>query len=983
MYPEQILILGAYGQRNLGDDALLEVFLEQLKPARLAVNSASPAETSQRYGVEVVATYSRWPRLRRPRILLGSDAIVFGGGSLLKELEGGLVARLLYFLRIFLLLLFARLMGRPSAMLGVGMGPLNRPIYRWLARHAANLTDLICVRDHDSHDLLRAIGVTRPVYVTADPVFTMTANPPAGRLIKPNHLDKALLGEDLAPRSCTVAVIPRYSLGAAEVDALVAACDHMVEAYGARILLIPFQTGYQEKFDDAHIARQIMARMGHADAAEVLEAEGVGAAMAAIGAADLVLSARLHGLIFAALGGVPGVGLDYEVKVRSFMREIGQGDLALSLEDLAIGRLPGLLDTAWASRRERAAVITAQVTTLRVRSRENFSHFRELTARPKGGGLLSGGAMLFVSMTVVNAGNYLFNLVLGRWLGPSAFADLSLMITALLMITMVTATLQTISAKFSAMHAAAGDPERVWAVRAWLGRWAWGLGGLALAAFALGAPTWQGFFQSASPWPFVILGLGLPLYFAQGVDRGVLQGQVRFGALALSYQAEMWVRLVGAVILVAMGWSVNGAVAGVTLSLAAAWLAGWWPLAARARRPVPAIRPEERAAVLAFCGPVLAALVGQVIINNSDILIVKHFFSAEVAGHYAALALIGRIVFFATLSVVAAMFPIVAQKQQRGEPHRHLLWLSLGLVVAASLAVIAATLAIPALMVRLLFGEAYLPIVPLLWLYGVATMLYAMANVVINYRLSTGDGGGSALSMAAGLAQVAGLWLFHASLEQVVLVQVVLMIGLLAALLAWDWWLARKAGAGAGAQRSEVRLLPLRRRWRPLLLAGAALAALLLMWQVAGAQGPGGDPGAAQQQLIQIMPALRDSEAEQAAGAYIPGVGAVITLDLLRGPNTFKDKPADAGVRDWAIYLMGAFGPRLSAVPPGETIAISVSYYDFAARTYHQLVISSAAASVKDSATYRIWLDGQRFGGAASAADAPQMARTRLSPEVK
>jgi hypothetical protein len=330
------------------------------------------------------------------------------------------------------------------------------------------------------------------------------------------------------------------------------------------------------------------------------------------------------------------------------------------------------------------------------------------------------------------------------------------------------------------------------------------------------------------------------------------------------------------------------------------------------------------------------------------------------------------------------MFPIVAQRQQRGEPHRHLLWMALGLVAAASLAVIAATLVIPALMVRLLFGEAYLPIVPLLWLYGVATMLYAMANVVINYRLSTGDGGGSALSMAAGVAQVVGLWIFHDSLTQVVLVQVVLMIGLLTALLAWDWRLARRQEAGggmpeAGVIYAEPAAVPAARRWRPLLLAGVALVALLMMWQVVGAQAPAGVPNAAQDQLIQILPSLRDSEAEQVAGAYIPGVGAVITLDLLRGPNTFKDKPADAGVRDWAVYLMGAFGPKLSAVLPEETIAISVNYYDFATRTYHQLVITSTSANVKDSGTYRIWLDGQRFGGAAEVAPVPNAARLAVA----
>lgn len=955
-----IFLLGAYGQNNLGDDALLEVFLEQLNDAHLIVNSAQPRRTQRRYGVEAVATYSSWPRLRRPRALWRSDAIVFGGGSLLKEIEGGLVARLLYFVRIFLLLLFGKLFGRPTAMLGVGIGPLDRPLYRWLSRHAANLTDLICVRDTDSRDLLHAIGVRRPIRVTADPVFTLGGERPAS--------NSAISSEEDRP---TVVVVPRYSLREEQVVALAAACDHMVETHGALVRFVVFQTGYRACFDDAAAARAVLGHMRHAEAAELRIPETPSAALELIGQASLLLSSRLHGLIFATIRGVAAVALDYETKVRSFMREIGQEDASVSLAELAGGALPGVLDAVWADRRERGATAQTQIAALRARGHENFAQFRELIAQPRRASALTGGALLFASMTIVNAGNYLFNLVLGRWLGPAAFADLSLVITILLVITMVTSTLQTISAKFAAMHAASGDESQIRAVRGWLGRGAWALGAAMLLAFVGGSTLWQSFFQTTSAWPFVILGLGMPLYFVQGVDRGVLQGQTRFGPLALSYQAEMWARLLGAVALVALGFAVNGAVAGVTISLIATWLVGYWflrPRQASERRTQP-LPQADRRAILSFAGPVVAALVGQVMINNSDILIVKHFFPAEEAGHYAALALIGRIVFFATLSVVAAMFPLVAQKQQRGEPHRHLLWMALGLVAVASLAVIAAALVVPGLMVRVLFGEAYLAIAPLLWLYAVATMLYALANVVINYRLSAGDGGGSALAMLAGAAQVGGLWLFHSSLREVVVVQIVLMVGLFVLLLAWDWRLARRARpvtVHAAAPSIPARG-GLRRRLRGLLLGIFTLSLLLLMWQVAGAQAPTGGY-AAHQQVQQILPSLRDSEAEHASGAYFPGIGAMISLDMVRGPNAFPDKPAKPGVHDWMVYLLGAFGPRLTAVPPGETIAFSTDYYDYDERSYHQIVVSSRAADITDSGKYVAWFDGQPYDQASAAA---------------
>lgn len=418
-----------------------------------------------------------------------------------------------------------------------------------------------------------------------------------------------------------------------------------------------------------------------------------------------------------------------------------------------------------------------------------------------GSALFKGSALLFVSTTIVNAGNYLANLLLGRLLGPAAFADLSLVVTLILVMSFISASLTQTTAKFAAINTARNDLQRIASLRRWLAQRAWAVGIVVLALLVFGSPLLQDFFQTASIWPFVILGLGIPLLFAKGVEQGVLQGQTRFGTLALSYQAEMWVRLIASLLFVAIGWGVNGAVVGLVLSLVATWL-----VARRARVGLPmsgVLAAEEQRSITRFAGPVLIALIGQILINNSDILIVKHFFAPEPAGQYSALALIGRIVFFATWSVVTAMFPVAAQRKQRGEPHRQLLAMSLGLVTVISSGIIAMTVLVPELIVGTLFGPAYLQIAPLLWLYAVATMLYALANVVINYRLSIGDSGGSFVSMGAGIAQVVGLWLFHSSLREVVLVQIGIMAVLLIVLLIWDLWLAFTAQPGKRLESSS------------------------------------------------------------------------------------------------------------------------------------------------------------------------------------
>jgi len=297
---------------------------------------------------------------------------------------------------------------------------------------------VICVRDHASYELLRAIGVRKPVQLTADLVFALDAGSPSPiRTAQPAALVAVARGR----RHPRVVVIPRYSLTAAQQSAIALACDHLVDAYGARIIFMPFQTGYLPRFDDLAAIAGIQGGMRQAAASEVFLTEDPRNALACIGSADLVLSARLHGLIFAALGAVPLVALDYEVKVGSFMHEIGQHWASLSLPDLDAGRLPALLDRAWDERAATPPVLRAHVCALRDNAERNFTTAAEVLDRPRAPGLLTASALLLISTTLVNAGNYLFNVLLGRALGPAAFADVSVIVTLMLVLSFLTSAI--------------------------------------------------------------------------------------------------------------------------------------------------------------------------------------------------------------------------------------------------------------------------------------------------------------------------------------------------------------------------------------------------------------------------------------------------------------------------------------------------------------------------------------------------------------
>ena len=113
-------------------------------------------------------------------------------------------------------------------------------------------------------------------------------------------------------------------------------------------------------------------------------------------------------------------------------------------------------------------------------------------------------------------------------------------------------------------------------------------------------------------------------------------------------------------------------------------------------------------------------------------------------------------------------------------------------MAGVSLPIVLLTLFVPEWVVSILFGDKYLSIANLLWFYALATTLYAMGNVVINYRLSLGMGRETGFAIAAGIAQVLGIIFFHQSLAQVVYVQVIVMATLFLALM-WHNFLHEKA----------------------------------------------------------------------------------------------------------------------------------------------------------------------------------------------
>ena len=387
--------------------------------------------------------------------------------------------------------------------------------------------------------------------------------------------------------------------------------------------------------------------------------------------------------------------------------------------------------------------------------------------------VLSGSVIMLVAMMLVNLFNFSYNVVMARMLGPGAFGHINVAVTLLLMASCISLAFQLVCSKFVARGQA--DSAKAAIVHKLLSK-AWIIS-LALGALLfLAQKPIASYLNLPSSWIIGILSIGIAAYAPLGVRRGAMQGICAFPRLGSNFVLEAMTRFFVGAGLVVAGYGVLGAVGAISAAVIAAC---FLPRLPRQLRVAPGAAEKLS---MAEAVQAIVFFVGQVIINNTDILLVKHFFPADPAGIYAAISQIGRLLYFAAwFGVVNAMFPVAAASGTgESKSKAHGIGLPLMLVMGLAVSFIAIAALFPHMIMGVIFGSRFIDIGWLLALYAIATGLYSLSVVFIAYEMSRRIANTGWLQLIFSGALVLGIGLFHGSLREVILVRIVLMALLLA-----------------------------------------------------------------------------------------------------------------------------------------------------------------------------------------------------------
>ncbi|WP_282792477.1 polysaccharide pyruvyl transferase family protein [Streptomyces sp. CC224B] len=348
-------VLGSYGGRNVGDEAILTALLDRVRAerpdVRILLFSRDPGHSRRAHpDVEVTG----WEGVCRERIsehLRRLTLLVLGGGGILYDTEARRYLRLAR---------TAQDLGVPVFTYAVGAGPLTDGTdCAWVRTTLSDAAE-VTVRDEESKLVLEEAGLTRPVTVTADPALLLEPGDGGGELLRAEAVPQGARLVGMSVREPGRAAEHLDEEGYHQLLADVG--DFLVHRLDAHVVFVPMER------DDIRHAHAVVSRMADADRCTVLHGSyRPQQVLDIVARLDLAIGMRLHFLVFAALAGIPLLPLPYAGKVFDFAQQVGAPALRGVVRENT-GLLLAEVDRLWDERPARAPHTSARLASMRLRA---------------------------------------------------------------------------------------------------------------------------------------------------------------------------------------------------------------------------------------------------------------------------------------------------------------------------------------------------------------------------------------------------------------------------------------------------------------------------------------------------------------------------------------------------------------------------------------------------------------------------------------
>lgn len=310
MKKKHILIIGGYGCRNYGDEAILAGILEKIK-----MKENSPVIEVLAHDPREIMKFHHVKGISLQKLLLhfwSYNQLLIGGGTIFRK-DMRLRAQLLPCFA-----LVAKLFRKEVLFYSLGIDRDTPSLARFFLVHAMNISDLVSVREKDSAKILRDWGVRKDIQIIKDPAIDLE---------KELLTEEQLLALHIDPKKKKIGVSLRNLHALRDVPHL----EEFVSLFkkltndGYQVIFFPFcSIPFNPVENDLLLGEYLEKRVGHPHFILLKDELSPRALKGLVFHMDIMLAMRLHAMIFAVSTKTPLIGLSYSQKCDSFLEEYKQ-----------------------------------------------------------------------------------------------------------------------------------------------------------------------------------------------------------------------------------------------------------------------------------------------------------------------------------------------------------------------------------------------------------------------------------------------------------------------------------------------------------------------------------------------------------------------------------------------------------------------------------------------------------------------------------
>lgn len=331
--PKNVMIIGNYGDGNIGDEAMLKVIVNDLLSLGIK-NISVPSRTPQKLKEihpSIIKAISIKSFIKE---LFFTDLVIIGSGSLF-AINSSFFIYLISFIP-----LIAKILNKKIMYYAIGFSSFTNKKVKLVSKISFSFSDIISVRDKISLDNIKKLGIKKKIYIVEDPAFRLKSDYKTADTIllkEKINKNKFLMGISL---NNTV----NKKLNIKIIEEFTKIIDWLIENFNAEIVFFTFDPAFSHDNPDNKIALDIKSKLKNNSEFKIISYySSPEAILGLIGKMNFFIGMRYHSIMFSHMQKIPFLGIIYEEKNETLLKEIrGRG---VNLQDIKFEKITSILES--------------------------------------------------------------------------------------------------------------------------------------------------------------------------------------------------------------------------------------------------------------------------------------------------------------------------------------------------------------------------------------------------------------------------------------------------------------------------------------------------------------------------------------------------------------------------------------------------------------------------------------------------------------